>query len=108
VLNVWLHSTSTRHARRIRVGNRTVWFFRSETDAGGWWMAWDQDGRTYGAWAWINARRRALRRLKPFVESLHVLTTQSHGSVNRPTKILIANWHRFAARPRKYRPHLLA
>jgi hypothetical protein len=72
VLKAWLHNPSTHNPRRIHVGKRTVWFFSSENDAGGWWMAWDEHDRTYGAWAWTN-KRTALRRLKPFVKSLHVL-----------------------------------
>jgi hypothetical protein len=76
VLKAMLHSRSIRNPRRVRVGKRTVWFFRSETDANGCWMAWDEHGRTYGAWAFINQRRRALRRLKPFVRSLRLLTSR--------------------------------
>ncbi len=72
VLKAWLHSPSTRHAHRMHVGERTVWFFSSETDAGGWWMAWDAQGRTYGAWS-SSDRRTALRRLTPFVKSLRLL-----------------------------------
>ena len=69
------------YLRRMRIGNRQVWFFEDGGNAGGWWMVWREQGRTYGAWAWTD-ERTALRRLTPFVESLRPLSIQSATSPN--------------------------
>ena len=61
------------HPRHLRVGSRSVWFVQAENNAGGWWMAWHEQGRTYLAWAWTD-ERTALRWLTPVVESLRPLT----------------------------------
>ncbi len=60
--------------QQVRVGNRTVWFYEGKANAGGWWMEWEQLGRTYMTWAWVDNARTALRRLTPFVKSLQPLT----------------------------------
>ena len=84
-LGAWLHDPAIYGARRMRVGNRNVWFFGDGGNAGGWWMAWLEQGRTYGAWAWTD-EPTALRRLTPFVESLRPLSSGCADSV----------WHRLA------------
>jgi hypothetical protein len=75
-LEAWLHDPAIYSVRRMRIGNRSVWFFGDGGNAGGWWMAWEEQGRTYGAWAWTD-ERTALRRLTPFVESLRPLSSTS-------------------------------
>ena len=88
------HDPDIAYLRRVRVGNRTVWFYEDEANAGGWWMEWEQLGRTYLAWAWVENERTALRRLTPFVNSLQPLTIPSatapnwsgYVSLNPPSK----------------------
>jgi hypothetical protein len=73
-LDAWLHSPAIYSARQMRVGNRNVWFFGDGGNAGGWWMVWQEQGRTYGVWDWTE-EDTALRRLTPFVESLRPLSS---------------------------------
>lgn len=65
--------TEALGVRRLWVGHRHVWFFEDSGGAGGWYMAWRQQGRTYAAWAWMARPRPALRRLVPFVQTLRLL-----------------------------------
>lgn len=78
-----LHSPPSfpMYLRRMRVGNRNVWFFEQGAEAGGWYMVWAEQGRTYLAWAWTD-KRTALRRLTPFVKSLQPLRIASASEPN--------------------------
>lgn len=59
--------------RRIRIGRRHVVFFGDGGDAGGWWMTWRERGRAYAVWASMDKPAPALKRLTPFVKTLHPL-----------------------------------
>jgi hypothetical protein len=72
----WLKDPALYGKRRMRVGSRTVWFFGDGGNAGGWWMLWSEQDRTYAAWAGAVADpAAAARRLAPFVKSLRPLTS---------------------------------
>ncbi len=80
-LDSWLHGPDIYSLRSMRIGKRNVWFFGDAGNAGGWWMAWQEQGDTYGAWAWTD-ERTALQRLAPFVKSLQPLSIQAATSPN--------------------------
>jgi len=61
--------------QQLRVGGRTVWFLEEGRDAGGWEMAWQQDGHTYWAWEWTDNKRTARQTLTPLIESLRALSS---------------------------------
>ncbi len=63
------------HVSRMRIGNRHVYLWYDEGNAGGWWMTWSEHGRSYALWAWLNLDQRgqALARLRPFIRTLHTL-----------------------------------
>jgi hypothetical protein len=62
------------HPQRLRVRRRNVYFAFEENNAGGWWMAWSEDGHTYLAWDWRDQRAAAKRTLTAFVQSLRRLS----------------------------------
>ena len=61
------------HPQRLRIRRSSVYFVVEENNAGGWWMVWSEQGRTYMAWDWRGQRSAAKRTLTAFVQSLRQL-----------------------------------
>jgi hypothetical protein len=58
----------------MRIGRRRAWFVNEGGNAGGWELAWHEQGRTYIAWEWTPDARTARRTLIPLVASLRPLS----------------------------------
>ena len=83
---------------QVQEGARTVWFLCEGRDAGGWEMAWQEQGRTYVAWEWTADQDTALTTLGAFVQSLQPLTpspapTGGGTTVSQPRCSPGANMH---------------
>jgi hypothetical protein len=63
--------------RQVQVGARRVWFLCEGRDAGGWVLAWHEQGRTYWAWEWTADSTTALPTLSALVQSLQGVTAAS-------------------------------
>ena len=65
------------YLRRMRIGNRQVWFFEDGGNAGGWWMVWREQGRTY-----VTAARRSLTSHRVGSPRAHRFLGQSLDSID--------------------------
>jgi hypothetical protein len=99
-----IHTRWIDHLHRVQAGPRTVWFFHLKKDAGGWWVAWNEHGRTHAAWTETVGSNAALNRLAPFVASLRPLAGGSPATRHRSTKILNGDYGSFVVRPTELVP----
>ncbi|MGZ6669675.1 MAG: hypothetical protein ACXVH3_33920 [Solirubrobacteraceae bacterium] len=76
--------------QEMQVGSRTVWFVEEGRDAGGWEMAWHEQGKTYIAWEWTSDASTALATLSPLVESLQPVSPPACPINSRVRRFLLS------------------